>query len=417
MALRFLIVITLLLAVAAPAAAQDGGNSTECQALYLDTIQTVTGNCAGLQNNTVCLGSGEVVVEMASGQTVTNTGGGALLTGVATIQVGPGDGTAWNIAAAYLPDLVNSDEFAALILIGPATLEMESADNLPPGAAFHLTTGKEPVPCGDLAQPGLLVQSPPRGLTLLRVNGVDLAVNGAAVIHAPDGEGLAVSALARETILSQSATVVFAGYSTVVTPDGAASQVVPYDPASVAHLPVELLPRLLAVPVPGNAMVLEAVSLHLRPDRSAYTGKMVKAGLPVTVLGRSTDGAWLHVVSYDGETGWVPREVLDENLPVDPPVYDKAPEKPARTFGPVQAVGVTTAELSNFRDGPGQGYQVVATAPLGTEVGIYARSPDTGWLLAQLPDGLRAWISVQLVQVTSAGVTLEELPLSPDFPG
>jgi uncharacterized protein YgiM (DUF1202 family) len=78
---------------------------------------------------------------------------------------------------------------------------------------------------------------------------------------------------------------------------------------------------------------------------------------------------------------------------------------------------LTTAELNNLRAGPGQTYEIVGTVPLNTGVDIYARSPDSEWLLIETSDALRAWISVTIFSPTSPGFVLEELPLSPDYPG
>lgn len=402
-----------LLATAGPAAAQDGGES--CQDVYYAAIGDAVENCVGLQAGTICLGSGAGAIEMASGQVVDAPGGSAALSAMASVRAGEGDGDAWSLAIARLADNLRSETFATLILIGPARLDAAEGGS-PSAPAFTLSHDAEPAPCADLALPGLLVQSPARGLTLLTVNGVDVAVNGTAVIRAPDEDTLVVSAISRETILSQSGTVVFAGYSARFAP-GAAPEVAPYEPASVAHLPVEVLPTIEVIPLPGNALVTEQVNLHLRPNPSSYTNVIVRAGVPVNALGRNTGGDWLHIRTYEGEIGWVPAAALEVNIAGDMPVYDQAPARPGRPFGPVQARGVTTPEMSNARSGPGEVYEIVARVPFNTDVGIYARSPDGQWLMIETPDGTRAWISANLVSITTPGYNLLELPFSPDFPG
>lgn len=404
-------VALVLLAMAGLAAAQDGGAS--CQDVYYAGIGDAVENCVGLQAGTVCLGAGPGEIEMASGQVVDTPGGSAALSGMASVRAGDGD--AWSLVIGRLADSLRSETFATLIVMGPARLDAaESASPAIP--AFTLSHAPEPSPCAELALPGLLVQSPARSLTLLNVNGVDVAVNGTAVIRAPDADTLAISAISRETILSQSGTVVFAGYSARIAA-GEPPEVAPYDPASVAFLPVELLPIIEVIPVPGNALVTERVNLHLRPDPASYTGEIVRAGVPVNALGRNTGGDWLHIRTYEGEIGWVPAAALDINVAGEMPVYDRAPARPSRPFGPVQARGLTTPEMSNARSGPGEVYEIVARLPFNTDVGIYAQSPDGQWLMIETPDGTRAWISANLVSVTTPGYNVRELPFSPDFPG
>jgi SH3-like domain-containing protein len=319
----------------------------------------------------------------------------------------------------FLTDKLNGESYATLLLFGPAELMVETADNLPPGSAFTLTSETDPAPCGDLARPGVLVQAPSNSLTLLRVNGIDLAINGTAVIQAPNGGGLTVSALTRETILGQSGTVVFAGYSAQVDGEGNV-EVAPYDPANVAHLPTEILPQMELVPLPGSGTVREETVLHLRPDASAYTGTQVKLAVPVSLFGRDASGEWLYIRSYDGATGWVPASALDVDGAGDMPILEASGlptlQRPLRPFGEVQARGVTTAESNNLRDGPGQNYEIVQAVPLGTELNIYARSPEDEWFLVETTDGVRAWISVSIVNPVTP-LNIAELPYSPDFPG
>jgi hypothetical protein len=80
----------------------------------------------------------------------------------------------------------------------PGGTRIQTSASLTPGAAFSLMSAA-PL-CSDLPRPGVLVQSAENSLTLLNVNGVDLAINGMALIQAHDDFSLTVNALARETI-------------------------------------------------------------------------------------------------------------------------------------------------------------------------------------------------------------------------
>jgi hypothetical protein len=350
---------------------------------------------------------------MVSGQMVEGPGITAKVSGVFALRARAG--SAWSLASLALPDMVDSTRSTTLIVLGPAELEFQPDSGLTPGAAFLLTSAAEPT-CSDLPRPGVLVQTAENSLTLLHVNGVDLAINGMALIHANADRSLTVNALARETILGQTGTVVFAGYGVQVSEAGV-SDVAPYDPAAVAHLPTAILPIIDVISLPGNAMVLEEMNLFSRPEPAAYSNTIIKAGLPVNVLARNSGGDWLHVRTYDGVIGWMPASVLEVSVPVDMPVYDTAPELPRRPFGSIYGYIKTNAEYNNLRAGPGEQFEIVATVPLLTELALYGRSPDDQWLLVETLDtNQRAWLNVILVS-PSTPFPLAELPLPPELGG
>jgi len=408
-------VMIAALGVTGPAAAQDGGQQSgadSCPALYEAATVDLMANCFDRPTETVCAASGDVSINMVSGQVVDGAGGAARVSGVASISAA--SGSAWSIATVALPDTLDPNKTATLIVLGPLDMTFEQESGLPPGAAFTLTATDAP-PCGNLPQPGVLIQSPESSLTLLRVNGVELAINGMAVIQPEPGGGLTVNALSRETILGQSGTVIFAGYAVTVT-DGAVSAVTPYDPAAVANLPVEILPRMVRIALPGNAMVREQMNLFSRPAAEAYTNTLVPAGLPANVYGRSADDQWVYIRTYDGSTGWFPVYNLEMSVAGTMPVIDGAPPDLIRPFGSVQGYVVTSAEHNNLRAGPGQEYEIVLTVPLWTELALYGRSLDDQWLYIETADGMRAWANVVLIS-PSTPYTLSELPYPPGYGG
>lgn len=397
----------LLAAMPGTTHAQDAGS---CAAVYQAAMTGMMEHCFAASPESACVAAGDVTLTMQSGQQVAGAGSRARLGGLAALRARPGDGTAWGLASLTVPDLVNSQRAATLLVLGPAELVFDKEPALSPGAAFALQAAAEPFPCDGVARPGVLIQSPPNVLTLLRVNGHDLAVNGLALLNR-DGDALIVSALTRETILSASGTVVFAGYSVAVSAEGV-SAAAPYDPALVAHLPTEVLPVIEVVALPGNADVIQASSLFSRPLFAAATNSQVRAGLPVNVLGRSSDGQWLHVRTYDGQLGWMPLAALDVHVPGEMPVYDEAPAFPVRPFGSMHSVVRTDAERNILRAGPGQGFEMVTTVPFWTDLAVYGRSADGQWLYVETGDGVRAWISTQLIS-PSTPYSLNELPYAP----
>jgi SH3-like domain-containing protein len=401
----------LLAAVPGTARAQE---PDRCAAIYEAATVSMMEHCFTAPAATACAAAGEVTLEMRSGQVVTGVGSRAHLNGLAALRALPGDGTAWSLASLTVPDLVSSEQAATLLVLGPAELVFDETADLPPGAAFHLEAPAGPLPCAELARPGVLVQSPPNALTLLRVNGHDLAVNGLALI-AMDGDALVVSALRRETILAQSGAVIFAGYSAAVSAQSV-SPAAPYDPALVAHLPTEILPTIEVVALPGDGEVIQPTPLYSRPALQAASNAQAQAGRPISVLGRSSDGQWLHVRTYDGRIGWVPRAALDVRVPGEMPVYDEAPPLPVRPFGSLQGYVKTDAERSILRAGPGQEFDRVATVPFWTDLALYGRSADDQWLYVETGDGTRAWISTVLISPSTPYV-LAELPYAPGAGG
>ena len=127
-------------------------------------------HCFAAPLETACIAAGDVTIEMQSGQTVTGAGSRARLGGVAALRALPGDSTAWSLASLTVPDLVSSQQAATLIVLGPAELVFVESPDMQPGAAFTLQASAEPFPCDGVARPGVLIQSPPNALTLLRAN-------------------------------------------------------------------------------------------------------------------------------------------------------------------------------------------------------------------------------------------------------
>jgi len=383
--------------------AQDGG--ADCPAVFDEAVTAAFDHCFTMENGTVCAASGDVRLTLAGGETLEGAGSSAPFADVTRIEAG--DGAAWSIARAYAPDKFNPDTYATLLLLGPATLERDSA-----GAenAFTLSADPDGLACAELAQPGLLVQSPELSLTQFTINGVGLTINGLLLIH-PADDGITVRALTRETIIETGA-VVFTGYETTAAGESA-PEIVPYDAAAVAHLPVILLPRPVLVGLPGNATVAEQTVLHLRPHSSAYTGQTVRVGGLASVFGQDASGEWLYIRTYDDRMGWVPRAALTVDVPGEIPVIETPPTLPTRPFGPVYAYGRTNSQANNLRNAPSQMGEIVATVPYGTELAIYGRSAADDWLLVELPDGVRAWISNVLVDFQTP-IAPGELPLAPE---
>jgi len=403
-----LLVLALLPLVPAPAPVGAQADENSCRAVYLAAVTSLAQECAEMQNGTVCAGTNGVTLQTFGGQQVAQAGGAVQVRSISRIDALAGD--EWPLVVLHLPDAVNAQNYATLLVLGNATLTFAENAN---GLAFDLKTGESPLPCADLPQPGVLVQSPANSLTLLHVNGVDIAVNGTAIITAPENQGVTISSLSREAILSQSGTVIFAGYQSTVTGD-TASEVGFYAGDTLKNIPIEVLPVMELIALPGNGTVLQDVNLCLRPAAESYTSATAQAGLPVNLFGQDSTSQWVYVRTYDGLMGWMPRNYLDLKTSGDIPVLAEAPTLPARPFGPIQGRGYLNAEQNNLRSGPGQDYEIVARLPVNTEVLVFGRNPDGTWLLVETLDGTRAWLNADLLSPSTQFDTAL-LPLSPEF--
>lgn len=403
------LLIATLSGLLRPAAAQ--GDPAPCAERYERGVIAMMEHCFVAPAGTVCAASGETAIALKSGERITAAGTPVQLASLAALTLAEGAEAAWPLARLVLPDPVMAGRSATLIVLGPAALTFEALPGSAPGSVFSLQAPAAPA-CEGLPYPGVLVQSAENSLTLLQVNGTQIAVNGMAVISV-DAEGaLVISALTRETILAQSGAVIFAG--SALTASGAtAGDAAPYTLERVAHLPVEVLPQMQPIALPGSATPLTDTVLHTQPAAERYTFTKVPAGLPIGVFGRTSAGDWVYVRAYSGETGWVPAYTLALNVPVPLPIFDETPPPINRPFGAIQAYITTDAESANLRSGPGRSAAIIATVPFRTELALYARDTSGTWLLVETRDGVRGWISADLVS-RSSPYRLEELPFAPE---
>ena len=405
-------VLLALLSVARPVSvrAQEGG-APPCEERYAQGVQNWMAHCFGLASGTVCAATEGVRMETLSGQRVAGAGRTARLSSVAALEL-DAEADVWPLAGVRLGDTARH-EAPILLVMGPAALRFEEATGVyEKGASFTLETASAPL-CEGLPYPAVLIQSPEGTITLLRVNGTELAVNGTALVSARSGGALQVTSLYKETILSQSGVVVFAGYA-VSTLGEYAGEVAPYEAVRVAHLPMDVLPRIEIVPLPGNAVPAQDATLYSQPQAAYYTNTTAAAGVPVNVYGQDASGEWVLVRTYDGAIGWLPAYGLALHVPVALPVYTETPTLPRRPFGAVQGYVKTSAEANNLRAGPGPQYAVVATVPLWTDLALYGRNVDGQWLLVETLDGVRGWVSVDVIS-SSTPYNLDELPYPPEI--
>ncbi len=411
--LRFGLVLGALLTLRGTAhsgTARAQESPPNCEQRYAQGVENWMAHCYTSSPATVCAATDGVSIETLSGQRVNGAGRTARLSSVAALELSA-EGGAWPLARVHLYD-VTRQEAPTLLVMGPAALHFDEATGAYwKGTSFALETASTPL-CDALPYPAVLIQSPQNMITLLRINGTELAVNGTALVSARSSGALQITSLYKETILGQSGAVVFAGY-TVSALGEYAGEVVPYEAGRVAHLPMDVLPRIEIVPLPGNAVPTQETTLYSQPQAAYYTNTTAPVGVPVNVYGQDVGGEWVLVRTYEGEIGWLPAYGLEMHVPVALPVYAETLTLPRRPFGAVQGYVKTSGETNNLRAGPSVKAAVVATVPLWTDLALYGRSADGQWLLVETLEGVRGWVSVDVIS-SSTPYNLDELPYGPE---
>ncbi|MDW8299179.1 MAG: SH3 domain-containing protein [Anaerolineae bacterium] len=73
-----------------------------------------------------------------------------------------------------------------------------------------------------------------------------------------------------------------------------------------------------------------------------------------------------------------------------------------------------TETQTNLRTGPGTGYPIITTLPIGVQLVIEARNADTSWILLRAENGLRGWGRTRLFRL-SGNFQLRALPVSTEI--
>ncbi len=202
-------------------------------------------------------------------------------------------------------------------------------------------------------------------------------------------------------------------------------------------LSVFILPTALGILSGGSP-------LYSTPGGGAIV--ILRAGVTLTITGRSADGGWFAAYLEDGTAGWVPAsqvlvygdsdelEIVQESIgpamvatiiaEASKPLEsvstvvvrltaaassasaEATPEPPAAPAltGPSVTVLV---EGANVRAGPGTDFEVVGGLYQGEQAVLLARNQGGDWVQVELPESV-GWIFAQLVETS---VPIAELPV------
>ena len=180
----------------------------------------------------------------------------------------------------------------------------------------------------------------------------------------------------------------------------------------IQHLPIRLFDRPLPIPQPGYAQTQGGVNMRVAPDINSRLLFQVPAGQTMGILGRSSDGEWLHIRFGNGDTGWMSAQLLAGRQGPIYSVYDLTPEPPQRYGEHARRAKVNVPRGGNLREAPDTAFRVKSTLPQGTEVNLLARSPYSPWVKVEL-NGVSGWMALFTL---STEAVISSLPIDYDVP-
>lgn len=255
-----------------------------CEQLVTLAETTVGLVCDGIGRNQACYGNRLVSVDFQpnSGLTFQQSGDTVDLLAVRRLSTSPLNIQTrdWGIAVikaqANLPDALPGQN-VTFLLYGDTTVDNPS----PSMNAVTVSTRIGSTNCEDAPDSGVLIQSPTGSNVTMTINGADVVLGSTAFVTTnQETQRMTFAVLEGQGVVSAF------GVSQVVVPGmktgvqlgagadglqaaGPPNEPAPYDPDSVAHLPVNLLDRKIDVPPPLDVTPTPVVSVT--PTASACT--------------------------------------------------------------------------------------------------------------------------------------------------
>lgn len=255
-----------------------------CDQLVTLAETTVGLVCDGIGRNQACYGNRLVSVDFQpnSGLTFQQSGDTVDLLAVRRLSTSPLNTQTrdWGIAVikaqANLPDALPGQN-VTFLLYGDTTVDNPS----PSMNAVTVSTRIGSTNCEDAPDSGVLIQSPEGSEVVMNINGADVTLGSTAFVTTNlDTQRMTFAVLEGQGVVSAFGVsqVVVPGMKTGVQlgggPDGLQAsgppnEPAPYDAASVAHLPVNLLDRQIVVPPPLNVTPTPVITVT--PTQTACT--------------------------------------------------------------------------------------------------------------------------------------------------
>jgi uncharacterized protein YraI len=307
-------------------------------------------------------------------------------------------------------------------LLGDVRVRDVSPPEFPAWTSFTVETSTQHPVCPAAPAPVLVIQTQLGYGVRVVVNGISLFLNGTSLIKTDAGQTkfVLLSGVASTLALGQEVSFnvgeqvsVPHAPGDVATVAGVPSEPVPYDPAIAADLPIPLLDRPIVLPQPGYVLTQGAVNMRVEPNTNASVLTQVPAGEILSVLGESPDAAWLHVRRDNGESGWMFRELLAQNLGAISAAYTLTPLPPQR-YGELGTRGqIAAAGGVSLRSGPDQIFPTLMSLSEGQPVTLLARSPYSPWVKVDV-GGAVGWVALITLDTQAY---IDALPVDYQAPG
>lgn len=183
----------------------------------------------------------------------------------------------------------------------------------------------------------------------------------------------------------------------------------------LVYLPDAHTVALESLAVTGESRLYERVALVSSAALQFYVeaGDAVQDTLnqlsALRIDARTSDNAWLHGTDQQGRTGWVAADGVQlifeiASLDIRDVVINAVPEMNAR-------VELESGGL-RLRQAPNVDATVLLNLMAGTQLAVTERTTDNAWLLVQLREGYRGWVSAQYVELMD--ITLDAVTANPN---
>ncbi len=180
----------------------------------------------------------------------------------------------------------------------------------------------------------------------------------------------------------------------------------------IKNIPIRLFDRPVPIPQPGYAQTQGGVNMRVEPDINSKLLFQVPAGETMGILGKSSDGKWLHIRFGNGDTGWMSAELLAGRHGLIHNVYDRTPEPPQRYGDYADSAKVSVPRGGNLRAAPDTAFRVKRTLPFGMAVKLLARSPYSPWVKVEAGDDT-GWMALFTLETEAV---ISSLPIDYDVP-
>ncbi|MFN8371972.1 MAG: hypothetical protein U0694_03730 [Anaerolineae bacterium] len=330
-----------------------------CPALVDQALSSAATACQTLGRNEVCYGYTQVQAFDAEGQTLADfaeVGDIAALQDIKRLVTFSLDtiSEVWGIALlslqANLPDTLPGQN-VTIVAFGLTELHADNESM----QAFRFVSSIGQSQCAEVPRDGLLIQSPSgAGTVNFTINGVEVAIGSTVLLRAVTETSLELSTLEGEAVVTAAGVsqTVSAGFGTTVEENRPPEGATPLLDATLATLPLDLLPEAIEAPdvgseAPPEGDATETPTASVIPNSAALSFEQV-----IGIVVCSANGATVPVgTSFALRLGWFELElgVLTQYMTsaTHTTTYDGQPLPLAATQGP--RVYVNQDDQQGFR--------------------------------------------------------------------